>query len=131
MKKQKGFTLVELLVVISIIAVLSSIVFSSLQATKAKAKVAAVKQGVRELSQLMYLEYQETGSYINLQNFTWIPSGGTCASTFTTGNYAAQAVAICNSIVKNTVSGFGDDYSFLTATISGGGKFSIMASTRR
>jgi prepilin-type N-terminal cleavage/methylation domain-containing protein len=67
-KNKKGFTLVELLTVISIIGLLSSVVYSSLQSSKLKAKDAAVRAGVRELAKLMELEYSDTGSYAGLQS---------------------------------------------------------------
>jgi prepilin-type N-terminal cleavage/methylation domain-containing protein len=127
-KNKKGFTLVELLTVISIIALLSSVVYSSLQSAKAKARDAVVKVSVRELSKLMALEYQDNGSYSNLQPCSWVPQSKTCDEMFS-GTYASQARAICNSIVKNAPAIWGTPgYSFLLCnSLDYNQKYSIMA----
>jgi len=47
--KNKGFTLIELMVVISIIGVLSSVVLAGLQSTRVKARNSRIVQGVQQL----------------------------------------------------------------------------------
>jgi prepilin-type N-terminal cleavage/methylation domain-containing protein len=62
-KNKKGFTLVELLTVISIIALLSSVVYSSLQSAKAKARDAVRIAGIKEIQTALELYYQDHGEY--------------------------------------------------------------------
>ena len=115
-KNSKGFTLIELLVAISIISLLSSIVFSALGNARNKAKDAAIKIEVDEFVKLMQLEYDENGNYCNLQEVSmigpWtngflISTSHSCNSLTTgtnpvlKGNYANQAVSVCNSIYNN------------------------------
>lgn len=61
--KQQGFTLIELMVVISIIALLSSIVLAGLQDAKDKATARAYKQSMMELVKGIELYRADTGSY--------------------------------------------------------------------
>ena len=109
----KGFTLIELLVVVAIIGLLSSIVLASLNSARNKAKDAAIKEGVFQLVNLLALEYNDTGSYCNLQ-YGWINSVGDTCDTYTTetkvwdGNYAPQARSICNNIYKNAADYWSD-----------------------
>ena len=100
-KTENGFTLIELLVVISIIGVLSSVVLASLNSARNKAKDAAIKQDLRQIATLMALNYDDYGSYSNLQAFTWLNTAGECNSVFA-GAYAPQLRAICvhmNSLI--------------------------------
>jgi prepilin-type N-terminal cleavage/methylation domain-containing protein len=98
-KNNKGFTLIELLVVVAIIGLLSSIVFASLNSARGKAKDAAIKEGVYQLSNVMALNYDDYGSYCQLQN-GWINSQGACSAIFS-GTYASKARQICNNIYDN------------------------------
>lgn len=63
MKFKKGFTLVELLVVISIISLLSSIVFSSLQDARSQARDTKRVQDIKQFKLALELHYQAEGSY--------------------------------------------------------------------
>ena len=127
-KHSKGFTLIELLVVIAIIGVLSSVVFTSLNSARAKAKDAAVKAGLAQLSTLMNFNYDEYGSYCQLQS-AWFSLQVLCDAAFS-GIYAVRARQMCNNIFNNagennwgapgaykiysnTTGGCGTTYSFM------------------
>lgn len=53
-EKSKGFTLIEILIVIAIIAILASIVMASLAAARQKANYAVTKQRLRNISTFFY-----------------------------------------------------------------------------
>lgn len=60
---KKGFTLIELMVVISIIALLSSIILSSLKSAKDKANIISAVQSFQELQKATELYYSNYGAY--------------------------------------------------------------------
>lgn len=111
--KARGFTLVELMVVISIIGLLSSVVLASLSTARNRSKDTAVISGILQLRNLINLEFSDTGSYSNMQggwilNDTYNCDIGRFPSTSGTPNskYASQAIEICNKIkADTTVSG--------------------------
>jgi prepilin-type N-terminal cleavage/methylation domain-containing protein len=104
---KKGFTLVELVVVMSIISLLSSIVLVNMNGYMAKARDAVVRAELDELSKLMIQNYSEYGSYCQIQPSVWVNSDGityTCDYLFNNifyGKYAQKARDLCNSIYKN------------------------------
>lgn len=61
--KKSGFTLVELLVVIAIISLLSSVVLTSLNSARAKARDAKRKADLKELATALNLFYDKYGYY--------------------------------------------------------------------
>lgn len=61
--KKGGFTLVELLVVISIISLLSSIVFSSISSARSKARDARRITDMKQITTALYLYYDKNGFY--------------------------------------------------------------------
>ena len=128
----RGFTLIELLVVIAIIGILSATVLVSLNSAREKARIVAIKSQIIEFRKLMALEYSDTGSYANLNAEAWAGTAASCASVGYAGNYAAQAIAICESIRSNINNKTADD--FYTGVSTGAGfnntdHFSIMART--
>jgi len=103
-KQPKGFTLIELLVVVAIIGLLTSVVFASLNDARKKSKDAFLRKEALQLQILLEQEYQDTGSYLALNNNSaWITDASGCggqgsAANFT-GNYATEAIEICKAIV--------------------------------
>lgn len=70
---RRGFTLIELLVVIAIIGLLSSVVLSSLNAARVKARDASRMAALRQISLALELYYDKYGYYpaSNSTNNTW------------------------------------------------------------
>ena len=98
-----GFTLIELMVVISIISLLSSVILVSVSSARLKARDSTLISQADEMRKLFELEYYDNKSYINFQRGGWMHSAADCNSNFS-GNYQAQARAICINII-NTSSG--------------------------
>ena len=79
--KHKAFTLVELLVVVSIISFLSSIVLSTLNSTRGKARDARRLQDVNQLKIAFNSYYADYGSFPLVANDTFclgLDNGSTC-----------------------------------------------------
>ena len=66
-----GFTLVEFLVVISIISLLSSVVFASLNSARAKARDARRRSDFLQIQNALELYFDANGSYPNTQPDGW------------------------------------------------------------
>lgn len=108
--KTRGFTLVELLVVISIIALLSSVVLASTVNIRARSKDAAIISEIQQLRNLMHLEYSDNKSYTNLQGGWILDDTYDCditrfPSTSGTPNskYATKVIEICNKVKADTL----------------------------
>ena len=129
--KVKGFTLIELMVVIAIIGVLSSVVLASLGSTKQKAKDSTVKQIVGQMRSILATQYAEnpnSPSYF-LASSGWVISNtaagvftNNCATKFTNAYYSAQNASalleLCNQlagIVKQDT-GVSTLYAYVGAT---------------
>ena len=113
-KNKSGFTLIELLVVVAIISLLSSVVFASLNGARAKARDATIKEGVAQWATLMALNYNDYGSYCQLQS-GW-HNLQTCNASFTPGNYTTQARAVCNNIFNNANNTMDPNYRIYSNT---------------
>lgn len=62
-KKEKGFTLIELLVVVSIIGVLATLVVANLNSARGRARDAARKSDLKNLSTALRLYFNDRGVY--------------------------------------------------------------------
>jgi len=65
MKRSRGFTLIELLVVVAIIGLLSSVVLTSLNTARVKARDARRVADLHSLELAVLLYYDATGAYPN------------------------------------------------------------------
>jgi len=99
-KRIKGFTLIEVLVVVAIIGVLMSVIFSALNSARVKSVIAANKKEAQQLALVFAKEFADNGSYSNLIRNAWIPASNTCDNITISGNYVAEYRAICNSIMN-------------------------------
>ncbi len=77
----KGFTLVELLVVISIIALLGSIVFTALNSARARSRDARRVADIRQIQLALEMYYDTNGSYPAAA--PWTGGTGNCWGTVT------------------------------------------------
>lgn len=97
----KGFTIVELLIVITVIAVISSIVVVSLGSTRRSAEnsqtIAAVSQWVKILN----LHKADTGSFSTLQSCLGTGYGKGISGTDSTGGECRQDVANSGGLIVN------------------------------
>ncbi len=110
-KTKSGFTLIELMVVIAIIGLLSSVVLASLGGTRMRARDSAIKQIVGQMRSVMATQYAEnpnSPSYF-LSNSGWVISntaGGVftnnCATKFTNAFFSTQNATalldLCNQL---------------------------------
>lgn len=98
----RGFTLLELLLVIAIIGLLSTIVLGSVRTARQKANDAKIQEQVLAFRQLMELERNDTGHYGAFKSAgAWKAANTTCsAASFGSSAYAAKAAEICTDIVK-------------------------------
>lgn len=92
----RGFTLVELLVIIAIIGILSTIVIVSLSSVNSRGKDAAIQSnldGVRTQAQLYYNDTGGYGSNAGLVNSTGDCTTGVAGTVFSDARVAKQVAA--------------------------------------
>ncbi len=79
--KNGGFTLVELLVVITIIGILATVAMVSLNSARVKARDARRMADVRQIALALEFCYNETGKYVSASAFPNIGQPLTCGGT--------------------------------------------------
>ncbi len=131
-RNTQGFTLIELMVVISIIGMLSSIVLASLVKARQSGLDGKIIQQVHQMRNQLELEYSENNSFAALLPFTWVSTQANCNLLYS-GTYAAKAREICGAIVTSSASNFACStcYFYMGVDTASGftasNNFSIMA----
>jgi len=95
-RHRKGFTLVELLIVVVIIGILASVAIPKFAATKDKAKLVSVRTDVRNaetVEETYFSDFATFGTFAQLQassNYT-LSTGNTMTITVATNGYTVNA----------------------------------------
>ena len=96
----RGFTLIEMLMVVAIIGILSSIVIVAMREARLKAADAAVRQQAYQLRTVMEQERTNTGSYAGIKTGgAWKNAGDQCLTGFTSSQFSTKATEICAELV--------------------------------
>lgn len=131
MTSSRGFTLIELMVVIAIVGILSTFVLSSLQKGRLKAADAAVRQEAVQLRNLMEQERTNSGTYTALKaGGSWKATGSTCsAAAFGSSQFSSRAADVCTRLVAATGAACGSNCVFFQTVgpINVSDKYSIVA----
>jgi prepilin-type N-terminal cleavage/methylation domain-containing protein len=111
-RKESGFTIIELLIVIAIIGILATLVLTNFRGAQAKGRDTVRKNDINSLYQKLEEYYNENGSYINeavtFENAAeFFPSidigavtdqdGSVIRTTFSTSTTTPPAVSVSNT----------------------------------
>ncbi len=96
MKTSKGFTIIELIVVIAIIAVLAAIVLVNVTQYLNKGKDAAIKGNLSGIMTNAAVYFDTTGNYTALCSDASVVTGLAAADAAYDGNATANQVTDCN-----------------------------------
>lgn len=136
MKQQRGFSLVELLVVISIIGALAALLVTNLVGVRGRAADATLKNDLNQLKTSLRLYYNDYQQYPDSQSGTMMGCGasGTSACTpgesFSAGSEPTIYMQELPASFTYTVSG--DNENFILATsLSNASDADVAASATR
>jgi prepilin-type N-terminal cleavage/methylation domain-containing protein len=109
-----GFTLVELLVVIFILGVLTSLIVSNLQSARQRARDAKIKSGARDLKTALRLYYNDFQKYPEQGNGTNLPACGpdgtsVCPYGSCDADFAAGGTSGCETVYMQKLP---EDFSY-------------------
>jgi prepilin-type N-terminal cleavage/methylation domain-containing protein len=99
---QRGFTILELLTVVAIIGLIAAATLSSLTSARGKARDAAIISDMKQLANLMALDYADARTYAGLNgtnNYGWNYTAAHCNADFS-GAYAENARQLCAHIIQ-------------------------------
>lgn len=107
---RRGFTLVELLIVIAIIGILSSVVMSSLNSARAKARDASRVASIQEMQKALENYYLDNGRYPGATLGSYAktidtPNGGECGYQNNWCNLETALAPYIRSIPRDNLGG--------------------------
>lgn len=113
MKSERGFTLIELMIVVSIIAILAGILIPNFVNARAQAMTAACESNLRSIATAAELYYADQQAY---------PNSGDVSSTLFTANGTGYLNAVPTDPAAPTI---GAAYTFTNTTAAGVAGYTI------
>jgi type IV pilus assembly protein PilA len=101
-RMQKGFTLIELMIVVAIIGILAAVAIPQYQDYTIKAKLSKVQSTLSPLKTAMALFYQENGAFPATGN-AWTSFGITTAGPAVPTEVSTIAVAASTGVITITI----------------------------
>ena len=102
-KLKQGFTLIELMIVVAIIAILGAVVYPSYQSAVVKTKRAEGRAALMQVMQTQERYYSQNNTYVVFtkaapNNFKWFSGEGASSSSYEISGAACTGDVIANCI---------------------------------
>lgn len=112
MKKLLGFTLVELLVVVSIMGILATLIIANVTGGRSKASDSKIKSELEQLKTAMQLYYNDYQEYpaVSANKFKGCPGETVCVEGLSFSNNAATSIYMRQVPAYDTYSISGSTY---------------------
>jgi prepilin-type N-terminal cleavage/methylation domain-containing protein len=95
---ERGFTLIELMMVLAIIGMLASIILATLNYNRFRARDAAIMTSTLQFAKLYEFNVLDHSSYAQLMS-GWDGTSANCADSFASSQHVTKARELCSYIV--------------------------------
>jgi len=137
MTKTRGFTMVELIIVVAIIAVLASIIMPKMTGARSRSKLAACKQNLKNIAMALEMYANDNNNIFNPTGASYVTISGTGTSSYLFTDGYLKTVPLCpetpvlNSYGIYTPTIGRSYYTYCRAVNQGGAHYDIPSSYPR